>query len=145
MRLSPTILHDPAQKSKLLCRDMHEKRRGGYDTVHLSLLPVHLSCLALRGGRSLGKINRPRLADDGHLDLPWVLQVLLHSLGHVLGKLDSRQVVDLLRLDDDPDLPSRLDGIGFVHPVKGVGDLFQGLDPLDVGFQRLPPCPWAGP
>lgn len=36
----------------------------------------------------LGKVDSPGLTDDSDLDLSRVLQVFLHGLGHILGKLD---------------------------------------------------------
>src|SRR3972149_367396 len=70
-----------------------------------------------RAGRSRGRrarlfrvLHGPRLADDGDLDLARVGQLLLDLLDDVAGQPGRGQVVDLLRADEDPDLPAGLDG-----------------------------------
>ena len=58
---------------------------------------------------SPGKTNRPRFSDDHHLDLTGVLKRLLDLLRDVARETRGGQVIDLLGLDDDADLTTRLD------------------------------------
>ena len=46
---------------------------------------------------------------------------------------------DLLALDDDPDLAPGLQGEGLGDALERRGDLFELLQPLDVGLEELPP------
>src|SRR5436309_10915218 len=49
--------------------------------------------------------DSPDLSDHGDLDLPRVLELLLHLLGDVAGQDLGGQVVHIARLDHHPDLP----------------------------------------
>ena len=90
---------------------------------------------------SLGVLDAADLADDGDLDLPRVLELLLDPLGHVAGQDLGGDVVDVLRLDHDPDLAAGLHGEDLVDARVAAGDLLEALQALDVGLERLP----AGP
>src|SRR5690606_32419910 len=83
------------------------------------------------------------LADDRDLDLAGILHRLLDLLGDVLAQADRRQVVDVLRLDDDTHLAACLQGVALVHALEGVGDLLQRAHTLEVALQALAAC--AGP
>src|SRR4051794_34346748 len=89
-------------------------------------------------------LDRPRLADHGHLDLAGVGQLLLDLASDVLRQPERRLVADLAAVDDDADLAAGLDGEGLLHPLEARRDLLQLLQPLDVGLQHLAAGPPAG-
>ncbi len=72
-----------------------------------------------------GVVHGPGFADHGDLDLPGVLHPLFDLLGHIACQTGGVQVVDVIRLDDDPDLPAGLQSIAFNDALEGVGDVFQ--------------------
>ena len=76
-------------------------------------------------------------ADDRHADLARVGEFLFHLLGDVAGDHLRLDVVDLVRLDHDPDLAARLHGEDLLDALLVRGDLLEALQPLDVHFQRL--------
>ena len=78
-----------------------------------------------------------RLPDDGHLDLTRVLQLALDLAGDLVREEDSRVVVDLGRLDHDPDLPARLKRIDPFDALLRRRDLLERLEALDVVLQAL--------
>src|SRR5260370_17609747 len=82
-------------------------------------------------------LNRPRLADHGDSDLTRKAELCFDPLGDIPRHQLSSCVIDLLRLDQDPDLAAGLDGVGLLHALKRVGDLFELLEPLDVCLERL--------
>src|SRR4030042_4982458 len=88
-----------------------------------------------------GIFHGPHLADDGDLDLPRIIELVLALLGDVLGHQSCPVIGDLLALDDNPDLPAGLEGEGLGDAVEGVGDLLELLPPLDVGLEKFPPRP----
>src|SRR5712691_10076284 len=61
--------------------------------------------------RLLGVLHRPRLAHHGDADLAGEAELRLDSLGDVPRHQLGSRVVDLLRLDQDPDLAAGLDGV----------------------------------
>ena len=85
----------------------------------------------------LGKVNRPGLSNDGDSDLAGILKALFDATGYVLGKLDSRQVIDLVGLDHDPDLATCLDGIGLGDTPKRIGDILKTLDAFQIVVQAF--------
>src|SRR6185437_1947337 len=91
-----------------------------------------------------GDLHHALLADDHHLDLTGVVEILLDPLGHVAGHPHRAQIVYLVRFDRDPQFPSCLDGKAFLHSGKAVGDLLQRLQAFDVGAHRLAAGPRAG-
>ena len=101
-------------------------------------LPVSLSTCFLR---LLRQLHRPRLPHHGHLDLPWILQVVFDLLSDVLGQTDGRQIVDVVGPHDHPHLAAGLDRVGLLDPGEGAADLFQIVQPLDVRLQPRPPRP----
>src|SRR6266853_3010947 len=79
----------------------------------------------------------PRLADHGDPDLTRKAELCFDPLGYIPCHQLSSCVIDLLRLDQDPDLATGLDGVGLLHALERVGDLFELLEPLDVCLERL--------
>ena len=55
-----------------------------------------------------GDVRRAALADDRHLDLARVLELVLDLARDLVREQDRRVVVDLLRLDDHADLAAGL-------------------------------------
>src|SRR5215217_4901763 len=96
-----------------------------------------------QAGGSLGVLDAADLADHRDLDLPGVLELLLDPLGHVAGQDLGGDVVDVLRLDHDPDLAPGLHGEHLVDTGVAAGDLLEALQALDVGLQGLAPRPGA--
>jgi hypothetical protein len=88
-----------------------------------------------------GIFHSPHFADDRDLDLTRIIELVLDLLGDVLGHQGSALVGDLLAFDDDSDLPARLKGEGLGDALKGMGDLLELLQPLNVGLQKLAPRP----
>src|SRR5438309_784437 len=64
--------------------------------------PMDRSC-------SLRVVHGACLADDGHLDLTWVLERLLDLLRYVPREARGLEIVDLIGLHDDPHLTTSLD------------------------------------
>src|SRR5438132_719525 len=85
-----------------------------------------------------GVLDRARLADHRDFDLPGILQLRLDLPRNVARQPESLVVRDPIGLDDDPQLPARLDGEGFLHPLETVGDVLELLEPLDVRLEDLP-------
>src|SRR6185503_2583474 len=79
-----------------------------------------------------GVLHRPRLADHDHLDLSGILELLLHLARDVGRELERSRVVDVLGLDQDPDLAPRLDRERLLHAGKAVRDLLERLQALHV-------------
>ena len=77
------------------------------------------------------------LPDHRDPDLTRVLQLLLHLLRDVARDHLRGEVVDVLRLDQDPDLAARLHRVDLLDAREGVADLLQAFQPLDVGLERL--------
>src|SRR5581483_1567834 len=85
----------------------------------------------------LGELHRPGLSEHHHFDLPRVAQVLLNLLNDIAGETCRREVVNFVRLDDDANLPTCLDGKRAVHSREGVGDVLERFQPLGVRLQVL--------
>ena len=71
-------------------------------------------------GGLAGELDGARLADHGDPDLAGVGQLLLDLLGHVPGDDLGLDVVDVARLDHDPDLPAGLHGEDLLDAVLGA-------------------------
>src|ERR1700674_203560 len=84
-----------------------------------------------------GVLDGASFADYGDSDLTWETQLGLDPFGDVPRHQLGRSVVDLLRLDQDPDFAPGLDGVGLLDSLEGIRDLLQLLEPLDIGLQRL--------
>src|SRR6266436_4378080 len=82
-------------------------------------------------------LHGPRLADDRHLDLAGVGQLLLDLANDVAGEARRGEIVDLLRPHQDPDLAAGLDGKGTLDPGEAVGDRLEILEALHVRVHRL--------
>src|SRR5690606_9301571 len=74
---------------------------------------------------------------DGHLDLTGILHVLFDAVGDVTSQQHGRGVVDLVGLDDDPDLAPSLDGEGVLDPREAGRDALEAFETFDVALQRL--------
>ena len=74
-----------------------------------------------------------------HLDLAGIIQVVLNALDDLAGHQHHLIVTHGFGLDNDTDFPSRLDGVGTFHPVKGAGDFLKLFKTLDVVLQVLAP------
>src|ERR1700730_14584479 len=97
-------------------------------TYHLSPTTYHLPCV----------LHRPRLPNHCHFDLSWVLQLRFDLLRNVAGEPERLVIRYASRLDDDPELPARLDGERLLDSLESIGDVLELLEPLDVGLQDLP-------
>src|SRR5690349_17785686 len=100
--------------------------RRGY---HRRGSPPRLSCFVC--STLLRVLDGARLADDRDLDLARVGQVVLDLLDDVASEAGRREVVDLVRADEDPDLAARLDGERPLDAGEAVGDALQVLEALD--------------
>src|SRR3990172_4873593 len=110
---------------------------------------VHCGSHLLVRGTAAARCRRPAewlfcvlhgapFADDGDLDLPRVVQVLLYLLADLLRHPVGAEVIDLLRLDDDAYLAAGLDSKRLVDAREGVGHRLQRLQAIEVLGQRLP-------
>src|SRR5262245_37915035 len=84
-----------------------------------------------------GEFDGPGFTDDGHLDLSWVLELALDSLGDVLREPHGLLVRHAIAFDDDADFASGLEGEGLRDTLEGVGDALELLEPLDVGLEDV--------
>src|SRR6185312_14411662 len=67
------------------------------------------------------KFDGTRLANDGHLDLARIVQLLLDGLGNVAARLQGLAVVQHAGVGDDAQLAPRLDGVGVLDPREALG------------------------
>src|SRR5215471_3855406 len=82
-------------------------------------------------------LHGARLPNDRDLDLAGILELRLDLLGHVAGEPERLVVGQARRLDDDPQLPSGLDGERLLDALEAVGDVLELLQALDVRLQDL--------
>src|SRR5215211_4705285 len=82
-------------------------------------------------------VGGPRLPDDGDLDLPWVLELLLDLARDLVGEQDRPVVVERVGLDHDADLAAGLHGVDLVDAVVAGGDVLEVAQALDVLLERL--------
>src|SRR5438067_1114136 len=87
--------------------------------------------------RSARDVTCPGLADHGHLDLPGIRHLLLDLAGDVTRQHGGVVVRYRPRVDDDPDLPSRLNGERLLDPLERVADPLQVLQALGVAVAVL--------
>ena len=97
-----------------------EKKKGA-----LVGLPFCLFCV----------FNSPGLAHHGDANLTGKAELRFDSLGDVPRHQLSSAVVDLLGLDQDPDLAASLDGVRLLDSLERIGDLLELLEPLDVRLE----------
>ena len=90
-------------------------------------------------------LDGPGLADDRDLDLARIGHLVLDFLGHRPGHGGGLVVRHVGRLDDDPELPSGLHGIGFLDSLEGVADPLQLLEPSHVGLEHFATRSGTGP
>src|SRR5258705_1953596 len=83
-------------------------------------------------GRLLRVLHGPRLADDRHLDLARIGQLLLDLAHDVAGEAGGGEGVDLLPPDEEPDLAPGLDGKRALDAGETVGDGLEVLQAPDV-------------
>src|SRR3990172_7419406 len=121
------------------------RRRSGRSaaTAFLPGLPTMSPMKRTRISDLAGEVHGPRLSHDRDPDLARVLHRLLDLLAHVPRQTHRAEVVDGLRLDDDPHLAPGMDREGLVYTLKAVGDVLESLQALDVRLERL--HPGAGP
>src|ERR671930_662297 len=94
-------------------------------------------------GDIAGDVDRPALADDRHLHLAGVLEVILDLPRDLVREQNGAVVVDLARVNDPPDLAARLERIDLVDAGLLRGELLQGFQALDVVLEALAARPWA--
>src|SRR5947207_13627300 len=99
-----------------------------------SIVTVRSSRAGFRAGafRLFGVLHRAGLTDHCDLDLTRVLQRFLDLLCDVARQARRLKIVELLGLDHDPDLATRLDRERFFDARKAVRDAFELLEPLDL-------------
>src|SRR5213594_3602485 len=92
------------------------------------------------GSRLPRVLDGSRLPDHGDLDLPGILELGLDLPRDVSREPESFVVGDPVGLDDDAQLPARLDRERLLDALEAVGDVLELLEPLDVRLQDLAPC-----
>src|SRR5439155_17308622 len=84
-----------------------------------------------RSGALFGVLHRASLANDRDFHLTGVLQRVLDLLRDVSGEARGLKIVELLGLDDNADLATRLDRERFLDAGEAVGDARELLQTLD--------------
>jgi hypothetical protein len=79
----------------------------------------------------------------GDPDLPRVMKFILDSSHETSSQCVRLGIVDLFRMDDDPQFAPRLDGEALVDAREREADLLQVLEPFDVGRHRFRTRPWT--
>ena len=77
------------------------------------------------------------LAQDGHLDLAGIAQLVLDRPGDVAAEGRRAGVVEVLAVHEHPDLAARLDGVGLLDAREAQRQGFQLLEPPHVFLQGL--------
>src|SRR5712692_11995399 len=85
-----------------------------------------------RTGALFGVLHSASLPDHRYLDLTRVLQRVLDLLRDVAGEARGLEVIELVGLDHDADLATRLDSEGFLDAGEAVRDALELLQTLDV-------------
>jgi hypothetical protein len=81
-----------------------------------------------------GRLCCPGLPNHHHLDLPWILQVILDLFGDLFGQAEGCQIVNFVGIDQHPHFAAGLDGIGLGDAREGIADILKGLDALNLGL-----------
>src|SRR6185312_12739063 len=82
-------------------------------------------------------VGGPRLPDDGDLDLPGVLELLLDLASDLVREQHGAVVVERARNHHHADLAAGLHGVDLVDAVVAGGDLLEVAQALDVLLERL--------
>src|SRR4051812_42277496 len=99
-----------------------------------ALLEVHLP----------RKLDDARFTDDVDFDFARVLELVFNAHGDIAGELLGFHIGDVSWIDEDADLATSGDGVGFLNAFERVGDCFGILKALDVIFYRVAAGAWAG-
>ena len=60
------------------------------------------------------------------------------------GDLPGAAIVNLFRIDNNPDLSAGLDGVGLFNSLEAGGYVFELFKPFDIAFQGLPIAETSG-
>src|SRR3954464_2323361 len=90
-----------------------------------------------RAARSPGVVRRARFADDGHLDLPRILELLLDLACDLVRQQDRAVVVEGAGVEHDADLPAGLHRVDLVDALVACRDVLEVAQALDVLLERL--------
>src|SRR5947207_6338995 len=77
-------------------------------------------------------VDRPALADHGHLDLPGILELILDLPRDLVGEENGGVVVDVAGPDDHADLAAGLKRVHLLDAGLARRQLFEGRETLDV-------------
>jgi hypothetical protein len=121
---SPTRAPSSTDRRPIAIRDRSEAALGPElgANLHLCIQVPHGTIVALLARRGLRRrptaggrrvpllrdLDGPALADHDHLDLARILELILDLARDLVREEDGAVVVDLRRLDDDPDLAAGL-------------------------------------
>src|SRR5258706_5032463 len=86
-----------------------------------------------------GVIHRAGLTNHGDLDLAGVLELVLDSSRDILRQPDRLLVGDLLALDHDANLASRLQGERLRDALERIGNAFELFEAFDVRLEDVSP------
>src|SRR5258707_10678071 len=89
--------------------------------------------------RSLRVLDGAGLANHRDANLAGIRELGLDLLRDVLRQPERLLVGELVAVDDDAHLAAGLDGEGLLHALERRGDLFELLEPLDIGLEDLAP------
>jgi hypothetical protein len=96
------------------------------------------------GQLSTGVIGGAELADHRHLYLARVLEILLQFPSDAARQIASGKIVDLTRINHDPDLSTCLHGEHLLDPDEVAGECFEALEPANVRLEGLAASTRAG-
>src|SRR5207247_1425196 len=97
-----------------LCRKSRIRFRRLRGRVPTEATPMGGGCAPTACRGLLRDLDRARLADNGHLDLPRILELLLDRARDLVREQDGAVVVDLARTHHHSDLPSGLKRVGLL-------------------------------
>ena len=80
----------------------------------------------------MGVFDATGFTDDGHANLPGVLEFIFDLGADVVGEDHGVVVGDLGGVDDDTQITAGLDGIGLDNPLERGSELFEFIDSVDV-------------
>ena len=111
------------------------------------LFPVGVDQSTSDSHQSFRKVNLARVReiakdivahhDDFHF--AGIGQCLLNRSGHVATESRRFTIIDVLRIHDNADFTSSLDGECLLDTGKAAGESFQFLQPPDILFERFAP------